>query len=289
MWSEEVSVNGLYDFDYVLSRLAFDPLLEVSQEERYVKLPIKIGTGKYVVKVQGVGSTEKPTFILQSKDNKTEIIKKVKEIFQWDKPLNEIHQFFLDTSLAPLFKQYPGTPIVRDLGLYEALMKTIVHQQLNMKFAYTLTTRFVKEYGEEIDGLWFYPSPEKIASLNYEDLRPLQFSQRKAEYIIDTSRLIVEGKLDLDALARKSDEEIMETLVKIRGIGHWTAENWLLFGLGRNDLLPAADIGIQNALKKLWKKDAKPSKEEIYQAGEEWTPYRSYASITLWRSIESKV
>jgi DNA-3-methyladenine glycosylase II len=79
---------------------------------------------------------------------------------------------------------------------------------------------------------------------------------------------------------------VMETLTKIRGIGHWTAENWLLFAVGRNDLLPAADIGIQNALKKFLDLSAKPPKDEIYKMGEEWSPYRSYATLTLWRSIE---
>ena len=106
-------------------------------------------------------------------------------------------------------------------------MKCIIHQQLNLSFAYTLTGRFVHTFGEQKDGVWFYPLPETIAQLDYNDLRELQFSMRKAEYVIDTSRMIADGRLDLDELDQLSDEDIMEKLVKIRGIGPWTVQNVL--------------------------------------------------------------
>ncbi len=287
MWKEEIQIQGEYDFDYALRRLSMDPLLTVDLEERYVLVPVKTGKGKEVVKVQGIGMTQKPVFQIQGTgEKKKETLKKIKAFFKWDKPMEKIYEHFEHTNLKELFHKYPGTPIVKDFGYYESLMKIIVHQQLNMKFAYTLTSRFVQKFGEQMDGVWFYPSPETVASLRYEDLREIQFSQRKAEYIIDTSRLIVEGKLDLEELANQEDEEVIHELTKIRGIGHWTAENWLLFGVGRPNLLPAADIGIQNALKRFLGRDTKPQKDEIYVMGEEWQPYRSYAAIVLWRSIE---
>ena len=169
---------------------------------------------------------------------------------------------------------------------YNCLVKCIIHQQLNIKFAYTLTERFVKAYGTEVNGAWFYPSPDRVAALTVEELRELQFSTRKAEYIIDISKEIAEGRLSLESLYDRTDEEIMKELIVYRGIGQWTIQNVLLFGLGRQNLFPIADIGIQNALKKLLGLEAKPTKEEMEQLIPAWEPYLSYASLYLWRSIE---
>ena len=123
-----------------------------------------------------------------------------------------------------------------DFHLYHCLMKCIIHQQLNLSFAYELTKRFVHTYGEQIEGVWFDPLPETIASLETDDLRKLQFSQRKAEYVIDVSKRIVSGSLCLEELHDLSDLEVEERLLPIRGIGPWTVQNVLMNGLGRPNL-----------------------------------------------------
>mgnify|MGYP001163251482 CR=1 FL=1 len=288
MWKEYYHTPYSYDFDYTLRRLAMDPLIRVNFKERWVDVPIRNEGKPTVIRVKAEGTTENPIFSVMSDEDENQdiIFEHIRNIFQWDKDLSEVHQFFQQTDLSMLFFTYHATPIVRDFDLYASLMKVIIHQQLNMKFAYTLSTRFVQKYGEEIDGSWFYPTPEKVAKLDYDDLRAMQFSQRKAEYVIDTSRLIANGELDLNKLSKMKNEDIMKILGKVRGIGPWTVENWMLFALGRDDIFPVADIGIQNALKKLWGLDEKPTKEEIEEKSKKWAPYRSYAAITLWRSIE---
>ncbi|TCT19635.1 DNA-3-methyladenine glycosylase II [Melghiribacillus thermohalophilus] len=288
MWKAYAAVNGAYDFDYALSRYCFDPLVKADQKERWIDLPVRIGDEQHIVRIQALGNTRNPAFLIQSDslEQKQELIQYTYRLFQWDKDLTKIYDHFQQTSLSPLFARNPGTPVVREGHLYDSLIKTIIHQQLNMKFAYTLSSRFVQAFGEKRDGVWFYPDPKRVAELKYDDLRKLQFSQRKAEYVIDTSRLIAENAIDLENLAARSDEQVIQELTNIRGIGVWTAENWLLFGVGRDDLLPAADIGIQNALKQLLNQDQKPPKEKIYEMGKQWSPYRSYASLVLWRSIE---
>ena len=157
---------------------------------------------------------------------------------------------------------------------------------MNLKFAFTLTHRFVTTYGWEKGGVWFYPSPEKVAGLTVEELRELQFSQRKAEYVIGIGQKVSSGELDLAKLAQHSDEEVIKELTKIRGIGPWTAQSFLLFGLGRPNLFPKADIGIQNAIKKLFQMEEKPTMDELDEFSAAWHPYLSYASLYLWRSIE---
>lgn len=286
MWEKKISVQPPYDFDQAINRLAIDPLNKVSLSDKTVDIPIyKDDT---VIKVQSLGTKDKPVFLLSGKnvERKEHHIQVVEDIFQWNVSLQTVYNHFHTTNLKDLFTEHYGTPLIREFSVYSCLMKCIIHQQLNLKFAHTLTERFVQNFGYQLEGVWFYPSPEKVSQLSYQSLRDLQFSQRKAEYVIDTSRLIVEKKLQLERLFELTDEEIISELVKVRGIGPWTAQNVLLFGLGRQNLLPKADIGIQNALKKYFKFDKKPTKEQIDELSEMWHPYASYASLYLWRSIE---
>ncbi|WP_257831624.1 DNA-3-methyladenine glycosylase family protein [Salipaludibacillus agaradhaerens] len=284
-------ITGPYNFNQALKRLKIDLLLTLNVVEETLTLPIWIEDNPVTVTVKQLGTFEEPMFHIQVTDHekvtKEAITEKLTHLFHWDTPLAAIADFFEKTELALLFQQYRGTPFVCDSQLYGSLMKTIIHQQLNMAFAYTLTERFVKSFGFQHEGAWFYPSPEKVANLEPAQLRELQFSQRKAEYVIDTSRMIAEGDLNLNELVQLSNEQVIETLVKIRGIGPWTAENFLMFGLGRMDLFPIQDIGIQNAMKKFYNWEAKPLHAVMLEKSKEWKPYRTYASLYLWESIET--
>jgi len=155
-----------------------------------------------------------------------------------------------------------------------------------MAFAQVLTKRFVTTYGEQVEGVWFYPTPQQVAVIPYEALQDMQFSRRKAEYVIDTAKRIVANQLDLYSFFDKSDADVMDELIKIRGIGAWTAQNWLMFSLGRHDHFPSSDIGIQKALKLYLRLDEKPTTQQVEEWNKAWKPYRSYAAMTLWRSIE---
>lgn len=286
MWEKRVSISGPYHFDLALSRLNLDPLNAVDLDKRSVKVPLVFDDVKGVAEVIGVGTLGNPEFIVSSTLNQEKTIQKLTEIFRWNVELLQIHQHFQNTELKQLFIEHYGTPLVLDFDPFASLVKSIIHQQLNLKFAFTLTERFVKAYGEEIDGVWFFPAPEKIAQLTVEQLRELQFSGRKAEYAIGIAELVATGKLDFEKLASKSDAEITQELIKIRGVGPWTIENFLMFALGRPNLFPIGDIGIQNALKKYFSLEQKPTVSQMEFYKETWKPYLSYASLYLWRSIE---
>jgi DNA-3-methyladenine glycosylase II len=281
MWTEALKVQGPYNFDLVLHRLSLDPLHVVNMENRMAKVPIYVDREPLVIGVHATGTVENPEFIIQgTADNaKDRAIGRLKKIFHWHQPLTEIAEHFESTDLMAIFKKHRGTAIVLDFDYYACLVKCIIHQQLNLAFAHTLTERFVKTFGFEIEGVWFYPSPETTAALTVEQLRSLQFSNRKAEYVIGLSRAITEGTLDLESLVEKSDQEIIESLVQIRGIGRWTAENFLLFGVGRPNLFPKADIGIQNAMKQLYNLKEKPTIEEMETYSKQWAPFLSHASL----------
>lgn len=290
MWTEKLEVQGPYNFDLVLERLSLDPLQVVDFTNRTVKVPLYIENEPNVLHVQAIGDTEDPVFIIkgQSEGNKSQALQRLKKVFHWHEPLEAVSQHFLESDLRDIFEEHRGTAIVLDFDYYSCLVKCIIHQQLNLAFAHTLTERFVKTFGYQMDGAWFYPTPETTAQLQVEQLRAIQFSGRKAEYVIGLSQQIAHGHLDVDQLDKLSDQEIMDTLIKIRGIGRWTAENFLLFGLGRPNLFPKADIGIQNALKQLYGLPQKPTQEEMETYSTKWAPYLSYASLYLWRSIEKR-
>ena len=279
--------KGPYNFDLVLDRLSLDPLHVVNSVKRMVKVPLMIDDTPQVAEVRAIGTTEKPVFEISGTNEKG--IETLTDIFQLNTDLGKVHSHFQKTTLKSLFDEHYGTALVLEFDPYRSLLKSIIHQQLNLKFAHTLTERFVKTYGNEIDGVWFYPAPEKLAALTVEELRQLQFSGRKAEYVIGVAEKVSSGELNFKEMKHLYNQEIHDILIKLRGVGPWTVQNFLMFGMGRHNLFPMADIGLQNALKKRFDLAQKPSKAEMELYIKEWEPYLSYASLYLWRSIESGV
>lgn len=271
-----------YDFDRALERLASDPVNTVDVRKRKVCIPMDEGN---VVTLIGTGTKETPSFALNNVLNE-EQVEWVKERFHFNLSLEHIADHFTGTDLEQLFIEHAGTPLIRNFSLYGTLMQNIIHQQLNLTFSHILTMRFVETFGSKQEEVWRYPKPEVIATLQVEDLRQLQFSGRKAEYVIGLSQAIAEGKLDLSKYERMEDEQIIREMVSFRGVGPWTAQNFLMFGLGRPNLFPIADIGLQNALKNVWSLDRKPTADEMLTHFPQWSPYLSYAALYLWRSIE---
>lgn len=285
---DTIQIKGPYNFDLVLDRLSIDPLNQVDKEKRTVKVPLLLNNYPVVATVQAIGTTISPEFSIEvlESEYQEKATERLAEIFRWNVPLEQVHEHFQKTDLKEIFKAHYGTPIVLDFDPYSCVLKCIIHQQLNMAFAMTLTERFVKTFGFEKEGVWFYPQPERVAALKVEDLRELQFSGRKAEYVIGIAEEVASGRINFTEFNNQSDEEIFAQLIKLRGVGPWTVQNFLMFGLGRPNLFPVADIGIQNAIKKLYNLETKPAKEEMEQFSKGWEPYLSYASLYLWRSIE---
>lgn len=198
-----------------------------------------------------------------------------------------------DPVLARLCRSLYGLRIMLEGSLFECMVKTILGQQMNLAFAATLNKRLMERASEPFlhEGKAYpvFPSPEAVASLSYEDLTALQFSRRKAEYVIDFARRVADGRLDLEELQAMDDSAIMTKLTAIRGIGRWTVECFLLFGMGRPDLLPAADIGLRNAIRHRYGLTSQPSENEVRSIGAQWSPWSSYATFYLWESLNQQV
>ena len=164
-----------------------------------------------------------------------------------------------------------------------ALVGAIVSQQLSTKAAATIYGRFVALFP---DGQGF--DAAAIAAQSDAALRGVGLSGQKVGYLRDLSARIVDGRLQLDALESLTDDEVIERLTAVKGFGRWTAEMFLMFRLHRPDVLPVGDLGIVNAIQRLYRMRKRPNPKRIQKLGEAWKPYRSVASWYLWQTLSNE-
>jgi DNA-3-methyladenine glycosylase II len=173
--------------------------------------------------------------------------------------------------------------------LFESLVWSIIGQQINLNFAYSLKERLVKNFGENLihNGETFFalPTPEKLASLNIEDFQPHQFSRNKAQYILNISRAFAEGDLSQNTLEKLPFDEIREKLIKIKGVGNWTANYSMMKSLKNYDAFPVEDVGLHNAVKTQYGLEGKPSIATLNLMSEKWAGWKGYATFYFWHSL----
>lgn len=162
---------------------------------------------------------------------------------------------------------------------YGALLRAIVGQQLSTKAARTIYLRVLDLFEGKT------PSPEQLLEADEEDLRGAGLSGRKTEYVRDLASHVLDGELELDRLEELSDEEVIEEIVAVRGLGRWTAEMFLLFHLERPDVLSGGDLGIRKAIQIEYDLGEMPPPKRVVEIGETWRPHRSLASLYLWESL----
>ncbi len=167
----------------------------------------------------------------------------------------------------------------RPADAYGALLRAIVGQQLSTKAARTIYGRVL----EIFDG--GTPSPEQLLAADEADLRGAGLSGRKVEYVRDLASHVIDGELELDRLDRLDDEQVIEEIVAVRGLGVWTAEMFLLFHLERPDVLSGGDLGIRKAIQVEYGLQEMPTPTRVLEIGEPWRPQRSLASLYLWESL----
>ena len=162
----------------------------------------------------------------------------------------------------------------------DALVRSIVSQQLSTSAATTIHSRLIALVGEA------NPHPEHWLALNDPDMRAAGLSRQKIAYIRDLARHVQDGALPMDRLHLMSDDEVIEALTAVKGIGVWTAQMFLMFRLGRPDILPVLDLGIRNAFRRAYRLRKDPTAKRMQALAKSWAPYRSVASGFLWQSLE---
>jgi DNA-3-methyladenine glycosylase II len=164
---------------------------------------------------------------------------------------------------------------------YDALVRSIVFQQLSGKAASTIHRRFCEIYPGK------RPRAERVLETQDDALRAAGLSRQKIGYLRDLSARVADGSLPLAHLGRLSDDAIIEHLVQVKGIGRWTVQMFLMFRLGRPDVLPELDLGVQTAIQRAYGLKQRPTPKDVVRIGEKWRPYASAASGYLWRSLEN--
>jgi 3-methyladenine DNA glycosylase/8-oxoguanine DNA glycosylase len=171
---------------------------------------------------------------------------------------------------------------IRDEQPFQSLVRAVINQQLSGKAAATIRGRFQALYPNAS-----FPSPEAVLRTHANRLRSVGLSRPKAAYIKDIARQVMSGAVpSLAECGKLEDSEIVARLTQIKGIGRWTAEMFLMFNLGRPDVLPVHDLGVRKGFQIAFKKRRLPEPEQLDRHGEKWKPYRSTAALYLWRIVD---
>lgn len=185
-----------------------------------------------------------------------------------------------DKLLKKIISKQEPVVLKKKKNLHLHLVASIMSQQLSVKVADVIYDRFLNLYSGKI------PTAEQVLKTDFDKLRSIGLSGSKTNYIHNVSRFALESGLDHSKLNKMNNDEVIDYLVSIKGVGRWTAEMQLMFTLGREDVFPVDDLGIQNAMIALYKikvKDKKQLYSKMTIISENWRPYRTFACCHLWR------
>jgi DNA-3-methyladenine glycosylase II len=190
-----------------------------------------------------------------------------------------------DPTLGTIIDRGAIPSFLPNTNYYEALVDSIISQQLSVKAAATILKRFVELFpGKD------FPEPTDILQKDIEDFRAVGLSRQKAGYIQDLAVKVIDRTVQFDHLDGLTNEEVIKELTLIKGVGVWTAHMFLMFCMGRLNVLPVGDLGIRNGIQKLYGLSLNPTPEDIESLAKKnkWSPYESIASWYIWQSLDNK-
>lgn len=191
-----------------------------------------------------------------------------------------LHLRSCDPRMASLIDRI-GKPRVRfSEPSFFVLARAIVSQQLSSKAAATIYGRLELAARGSV-------TPENVLRLTPARMRKLGMSRAKTEYVRDLARRTLRGELDFTSLDELTDQQVLDHLTAVKGVGVWTAQMFLMFSLRRPDILPTGDVGIRNAMQRLYERETPPAPAEMEEIARPWRPYASIACFYLWNSLES--
>lgn len=197
----------------------------------------------------------------------------------------DLRQFYRMTAahpvMGPIVKRLRGLKPLRPASLFEMAIIAITEQQLSLAAAFHIRNRLLERFGRRIDNLYAVPSANIVAKAALRDLQACGLSRRKAEYITDFARLVVNGDLALEAMKHQPDAEVRKRLLQCRGFGLWSVDYFLLRGLGRFDCLPADDVGLRRTIGPYLNHRRRPSARQLERALAMFTPFRGLTAFYL--------
>lgn len=233
------------------------------------------------------------TTVLIGNASENEIVEFVKEWFDIERDLTNFYQLLSqDNELSYMNLDYKGLRLLGIPNLFEALCWSIIGQQINLSFAYKLKRKMTEAFGTKLtyenNNYYLFPSPEIVANLSVSALLPMQFSTRKAEYLIEIAKQFVLGSISKPKIELLTTSEAIKALVNIRGIGEWTANYALMKSLKRLECVTYGDVGLYNALFALKGFPKRPTREQLDQFFENFRNWEAYTVFYLWRSLAVK-
>jgi len=185
-----------------------------------------------------------------------------------------------DPKFAKIIMQVGNYNVKITKNRYQSLVEAIISQQLSSSAANSIIKKFRKLYKSK------FPKPRDVIKTSDSKLRTTGLSKMKIVYIKELSKKIESKELNMRKISTQSDEQVIEVLTDVKGIGRWTAEMFLIFSLGRLDILPVGDLGLKKGIQSMYSLKELPEKEQIEQLAESWKPYRTVATWYLWKSLQ---
>jgi DNA-3-methyladenine glycosylase II len=199
----------------------------------------------------------------------------------WNDVINNAIAYLSDVDpiMAKAIERVGPCTLIPNPQFFETLVDAIISQQISVKAADAIMGRLRAALHAEANSTI---SPEALLSLEEDTLRSVGLSPQKMRYIRDLTERVANGQLDLERLSELDDEAAISELVKVKGIGRWTAEMMLIFSLGRPDVLPVDDLGFLEGVREAYSLEVRPTPKEMRIRGEQWHPYRTFATWYMW-------
>jgi len=185
-----------------------------------------------------------------------------------------------DPKFAKIIMQVGDYNVKITKNRYQSLVEAIISQQLSGFATNSIIKKFRKLYKSK------FPKPRDVIKTSDSKLRTTGLSKMKIIYIKELSKKIESKELNMRKISTQSDEQVIEVLTDVKGIGRWTAEMFLIFSLGRLDILPVGDLGLKKGIQSMYSLKELPQKEQIEQLAESWKPYRTVATWYIWKSLQ---
>jgi DNA-3-methyladenine glycosylase II len=283
-----------FDFDLSLRLFSGGDKQIRKYEERKFWQVVRIDGKLVLVTLEALGTVDKPevSAMLESDqplsaDDEQRIIASVNTLVGAEFGLEPFYtDAKKDRILADIIHKLRGLKIPSAVTVFEALIDSIIEQQISLNVAHVLQANLIRTFGDSLSldtGVYYgYPTPKKLASIRIEQIRKCGLSTRKAEYTRDISTMVNEGKLNLEAFKRYKDvNRIIEELDNIKGIGIWTAELTIVRGMQKYEAIPADDLGLRRTISHFYCKDRKITGDEARRIAEKWGKWKGLASFYL--------
>jgi DNA-3-methyladenine glycosylase II len=277
-----ISSVGPHDFELCL-RIARNFSPDRFQDSSVLRSPVRIQDNPTVLELRQVG---RDPATLEIRTNLPDHASEVKRVARWiisaDLDLRPFYRVVASHSvLGPITQELHGLKPMRPASLFEMLVIAITEQQISLTAAYRIRTRIIQRFGDEVNGLWAFPTPRRLSESSATDLVTCGLSLRKAEYVKGLAYRVANGLLDLGQLETMHDEDVKSLLLQERGLGPWSAEYFLVRGLSRPDRVPADDLGIRSTVGRYLGRGQRLSSQGTMRKLSPFKPFRGLAAFYL--------